>query len=274
MDNLRVLITGASSGIGRETALLLCREGFEVWGTSRRLDRLPRQARFHPLEMDLNQLTSIRSAFEQMQAEAGGIDVLINNAGESVLGPIERMPTDAVARQFETLVFGPIELVRLATPIMRGQGRGWIVNVTSLAAQLAVPYLGVYSAAKAALASASECLSIEVAGSGIRVVDVQPGDIATAMTPAILSKAELGDFGAAVDHMRELTEHAMANAPAPIVVAHAIVNAIRAEQPPSLVVPGSFFQRRIATLGARLLPRRMVLSLLARYYGLEAAAAR
>src|ERR1700722_17371105 len=175
----KVFLTGASSGIGLETAKLLTQHGCEVWGTSRDVSRLPTLPRFHPVPMDLASFDSIRDGFASALQEAGAFDALINNAGDGVFGPLETVPVEMVREQFQILVDAPLELIRLALPKMRERGRGLILNVTSLAAQFPIPFMAPYSAAKAALSLFTQSLRIELSNTSIQVVELRPGDINT-----------------------------------------------------------------------------------------------
>ncbi len=265
-----VLITGASTGIGLVTAMLLTAKGWEVWGTSRTAARLPRVPHFHPVQMDLGQPDSIRQGFEEALREAGGFDVLINNAGAGVFGPLTALPAELVREQFAVLVDGPLELVRLALPSMRERGRGTIINITSLAAQFPIPFMAPYSAAKAALGSFTQSLRLELAHTPIRVVEIRPGDIRTQFHEATKRIAA----GADEQQQRAMTAvwetqlRDMAVAPPPVCVAGAVLRAINAANPPPLVVVGGFFQARLAPFGARLLPPRLLEWLSRRYFGM------
>jgi NAD(P)-dependent dehydrogenase (short-subunit alcohol dehydrogenase family) len=263
--NPRVLLTGASRGIGRATAELLVGEGWEVWGTARDKGRLPALRSFHPLEMDLRDAGSIDSAFRAAIAQAGEFDALINNAGEGVFGPIEQMPGEAMRQQFEAHFFGPLELTRRILPGMRRRGRGVIINVTSLAARFPIPFLGGYSAAKAALSSFSASLALELAGSGVRIVDLQPGDIRTDFDGA-MRRIEPGDYAAATARVAEVLARACREAPPPALVARAIQQELTRPTPRRTV--GGFLQTKAAPLAGRVLPWRVVLWGLRRYFGL------
>ena len=151
-----VFLTGASSGIGLAIAKLLVAQGHEVWGTSRNLERLPKVPQFHPVRLDLSDPHSVEKAFNTALADAVHFDVLINNAGSGHFGPAENLSEKEIATQFQILVFGQMQLMQLALGIMQARGEGFIINVTSLAGRLPVPFMAAYNAAKAALASFTE----------------------------------------------------------------------------------------------------------------------
>ena len=261
-----VFLTGASSGIGLAVARDLAARGFEVWGTARAISRLPELSNFHPVEMDLAEIDSVRAAFPRDVP----FDVLINNAGAGLSGPLESLSADAVAAQFQLLVYAPLELIRLALPGLRARGGGAIINVTSLAAVLPIPFMAPYSAAKAALSAFTEALRVELSNTAIRVVEMRPGDINTAFHKAT---QRIGT-GANPEEQRrvraawETQLRNMAAAPPPDAVARAIGRLINDPNPPAVVTVGGFFQARVAPWGARLLPPRLLEWGLRRYYGI------
>src|SRR4029077_17695809 len=130
-----------SSGIGLATANALSGQGHEVWGTSRNGNHVPKMPRLHPIELDLANPSSIDDAFNSALVEAGHFDVIINNAGSGHFGPAEFLSTETLASQFEILVFRPIRIMQLALPYMRRQQHGLIINVTSLASRLPLPFM-------------------------------------------------------------------------------------------------------------------------------------
>jgi len=266
----KVLITGASAGIGLATAQRLVAEGWRVWGTSRDVFRLPVLEGFHPLRMDLGRPDSIRQGFQQALGEAGVFEALVNNAGAGVFGPLEAMPVDLVREQFAELVEGPLELARLFLRSMPEGGRGTMINVTSLAAQFPIPFMAPYSAAKAALSAVTQSLRLEQAGTRVRVVEVRPGDIRTRFHDATKRVGAAADDGQrrALEAVWEKQLRDMAGAPPPERVAAAIARALSTENPPPLVVVGGFFQARLAPLGARFLPPRLLEGLSRRHFGL------
>ena len=273
MNSRTIFLTGASTGIGLETARLLTSRGFEVWGTSRDSSRLPQLPGFHPVQMDLLRPDSIRAGFATAQKEAGAFNVLINNAGAATFGPLDVTSAELVREQFQLLVDAPLELIRLALPHMRERQRGTIINVTSLAALLPVPFMAPYSAAKAALSLATQGLRIELANTPIRIVEIRPGDINTAFHKATKKVAADSSI-----HKSQITDHNriaaawetqarnMAAAPPAARVANAILRVIENPRPPAVVTVGGFFQARIAPLAARFLPPRLLEFGLRQYY--------
>jgi NAD(P)-dependent dehydrogenase (short-subunit alcohol dehydrogenase family) len=265
----RVFITGASSGIGLATANLIVAQGHEVWGTSRNLERIPKMPRWHAVRLDLTDPLSIEEAFNAALAEAGYFDVLINNAGAGHFGPAELLPPETIASQFQVLVFGQIQLMELALRHMQARGEGLIINVTSLASRLPVPFMAAYNAAKAALASFTMSIQLELGNSRVHIVDLQPGDIRTEFNQGV-SKSAPGDqrHDEKVDRTWEVVERNMKKAPTPDLVARHVLKLINADRPPPRVTVGDLFQSKIAPLIFRFLPQRVRLWGLKRYYGI------
>jgi NAD(P)-dependent dehydrogenase (short-subunit alcohol dehydrogenase family) len=264
----RVFLTGASSGIGLATAKLLAERGDEVWGTSREIARLPQVPHLHPVRLDLGDLDSLGQSFDAALKEAGHFDVVINNAGSGHFGPGEFLTADAVRHQFQTVVFAHVELSRLAFAAMRAHGNGRIINITSLASRLPVPFMGAYNAAKAAMASFTMTLQLELEGSDIRLIDLQPGDICTEFND-VIAKTEMNDrYSARVEKTWRAVDRNMKAAPKPELVARSIAKLIDSANPPPRVTVGETFQSVIAPIIFRLLPQRMRIWGLKMYYGL------
>jgi NAD(P)-dependent dehydrogenase (short-subunit alcohol dehydrogenase family) len=171
----RVLITGCSTGFGRASAIELTKRGHEVVATARRVETLADLDVAATLALDVDEDSSVAAAVDA----AGAIDVLVNNAGFGLVGPIESVPIDDVRRMFETNVLGAARMIQAVMPAMRARGSGVIVNVTSLAGRATGPLGGYYAATKHALEAISECLHYEAAHFGIRVAIVEPGYFAT-----------------------------------------------------------------------------------------------
>src|SRR5256885_13634477 len=186
----KVFLTGASSGIGLAIAQSLIARGDEVWGTSRNLIRLEQVQGLHPVRLDLADSRSIDDAFKNALTQAGHFDVVINNAGGGHFGPAEHLSEHEIEKQFRILLFGHLQLMRLAMTAMRLRGNGLIINVTSLASRLPVPFMAAYNAAKAAMASFTMSIQLELPDANIRIVDLQPGDISTAFNDAIPKSVE------------------------------------------------------------------------------------
>jgi NAD(P)-dependent dehydrogenase (short-subunit alcohol dehydrogenase family) len=265
----RIFITGASSGIGLATAKLLAEGGDEVWGTSRDVARIPQLPRLHAVCLDLGDIVSLGESFKMALREAGHFDVVINNAGSGHFGPAESLSAEAIHAQFQTLVFAHIELCRLALASMRTHGGGRIINVTSLASRLPVPFMGAYNAAKAAMASFTMSLQLELDGSDIRVIDLQPGDISTEFNDAV-ARADGGDprYSARVERAWQVVNRNMKAAPKPDLVARQIAKLIDAANPPPRVTVGDAFQSIVAPFIFRFLPQRIRIWGLKKYYRL------
>ena len=267
----RIFITGASSGIGLLTARALCGRGHEVWGTSRTPASLPVIERFHPIALDLNEKGSVTGGFDKALAEAGHFDVLINNAGAGVFGPLEGFSDQEFNAQIETLLCGPLQLIRLALPGMRARRAGLLVNVSSLAADFPLPFMAPYSLCKAALSAMSEGLALELAHTDIRVVDVRPGDFATqfhASTRRIGGQLAQA-YAPNLERAWAAIERNMNRAPDPNEVADTLVKIIEGDICGPVVAVGDMFQARMAPLLTRLVPRAWVQWGLLAYYGLK-----
>src|SRR2546422_3937310 len=265
----RVFLTGASSGIGLATARLLVARRNEVWATSRNPERIPEMPRLHPTRLDLGDSRSVEEAFNLALAEAGHFDVLINNAGSGHFGPAENLSEKEIVNQFQILVFGHVQLMRLALHMMQVRGEGLIINITSLAGRLPVPFMAAYNAAKAAMASFTISVQLELPDSRVRVVDLQPGDICTDFNDAVI-KSELPDrrYQAKVAKSWDKAERNMKNAPKPDLVARHVLELINSDDPPPRITVGDAFQTRVAPLIFRFLPQRVKIWGLKRYYSI------
>ncbi|HEU0210237.1 MAG TPA: SDR family NAD(P)-dependent oxidoreductase [Candidatus Udaeobacter sp.] len=265
----KVFVTGASSGIGLAVGKLLVAQGHEVWGTSRSLERIPKMPQWHAVRLDLTDSDSIEEAFNAALAEAGYFDVLVNNAGAGHFGPAELLPPETITSQFQILVFGQIELMNLALRHMQARGEGLIINVTSLASRLPLPFMAAYNAAKAALASFTMSTQLELGDSRVHVVDLQPGNIRTEFNEGVV-KSVKGDlrYDTKAANTWEVAERTMKNAPPPDLVARQILKLINADRPPPRVTVGDVFESKIAPLIFRFLPQRVRIWGLKRHYGI------
>ena len=196
-------------------------------------------------------------------------DVLINNAGAGHFGPAELLPVETITSQFQILVFGQIQLMQLALRHMQARGDGLIINVTSLASRLPVPFMAAYNAAKAAMASFTMSTQLELGDSRVHVVDLQPADICTEFNQGVIKSTESNPrYDTKVARTWEITERNMKSAPPPDLVARSVLRLFSTVQPPPRVTVGDAFQSKIAPLIFRFLPQRVRLWGLKRYYDL------
>jgi short-subunit dehydrogenase len=235
------LVTGASSGIGAATARRLAALGFTVYGTARRVDRLQGLAAdgVRVLAMDVADDGSRRAGIETIMAEAGRIDVLVNNAGYGSYGAVEDVSAEEARAQFEVNVFAAAELIRLLLPQMRDRRSGTIVNISSMGGRIYTPFGGWYHATKFALEALSDCLRMELAPFGVRVVLVEPGAIRTEWGEIAADRLREASAGGAYEAWTERTAANLAAgsrartvlASPPTVVADAVATAVTARRP-------------------------------------------
>ncbi|MFG2825434.1 SDR family oxidoreductase [Kitasatospora sp. NPDC048365] len=203
----RWLVTGCSSGLGRALAAEAARAGDEVVATARKpasLEELVRAwpDRITPVALDVRDEAQCEEAVRIAADRLGGIDVLVNNAGNGIVGAVEEVSDNELRDQLETLVVGPWRLARLVLPVMRAQGAGHIVNVSSLAGRMAFPGLSAYVTGKYALEGMSQALAAEAGPFGIRVTVLEPGGYATHYgTSATEAAGRLPVYDEAVDQM-------------------------------------------------------------------------
>lgn len=239
-----VLITGATSGIGRHAALHLARAGFQVFASGRsqtELQRLAEEAagmRLTTLSLDVTDPASIRAAAAAIDAATGGagIDALVNNAGFGVACPSEQLSNEDLRAQFETNVFGLMAVTRAFLPRMRARGCGRIINVSSIGGRITLPFFGGYNATKYAVESLSDALRVELRPFGVHIILLEPGVIGTNFTPRSAQGASPyrspdSPYEPAMlvfDKMQALTERTAAR---PDVTSRAIERALRARRP-------------------------------------------
>jgi short-subunit dehydrogenase len=264
----KAFVTGASSGIGLAVAKLLVAQGYEVWGTSRNLERIQKLPRLHAVRLDLTDRLSIEEAFNAALADAGHFNVLINNAGAGHFDPAELLPMESIASQFQILVFGQIQLMQLALRHMLPRGEGLIINVTSLASRLPVPFMAAYNASKAALAAYTMSIQLELTDAHVHIVDLQPGDISTEFNQSVTQTTKTDRYDSKIAKTWETVERNMKEAPGPDLVAHHVLKVINTVRPPPRITVGNMFETKIAPLIFRFLPQRVRIWGLKRYYGI------
>lgn len=184
MAQQSILITGCSSGIGLSTALVLKQRGYRVFAAARKTADVEKLAArgLESVQLDVNDTPSMQTALDHILALTGGtLDALFNNAGYLQAGAIEDLTRNMERAQFETNVFGPMELIRLVLPIMRKQGHGRIIQNSSILGVITMPYYGAYNASKFALEGFSNTLRQELRGTNIYVSIINPGPIESAL---------------------------------------------------------------------------------------------
>ncbi|OGS12099.1 MAG: short-chain dehydrogenase/reductase [Elusimicrobia bacterium RIFOXYA2_FULL_58_8] len=238
MQDRIVLVTGASSGIGRAAAELLLRSGYTVYAAARRMDKLrelePLGAKI--LFLDVADEASAGNAVEAVLRAEGRIDVLVNNAGYGAHGAIEDVPMAEARRQFEVNLFGLARLTQLVLPAMRRRGCGRIINISSIAGKITTPLGGWYHASKHALEAYSDALRLETGQFGIKVVLIEPGPVKTEWdNTALVNLDKYSGSGVYGPLVRRLTGRFRAGyragAPGPEVVAAVILRALRSRCP-------------------------------------------
>jgi short-subunit dehydrogenase len=263
-----VLITGGSSGIGKSIGEFLNQKGFTVYGTSRNPEKVSGSV-FPLIALDVRNVESIQNAVNEVIVKSGRIDVVINNAGVGITGPIEEIPAEEIKNNFETNLFGPIEVMKAVLPQMRSQKSGLIINITSIAGYMGLPYRGIYSASKGALELITEALRMETKQFGIKITNVAPGDFATNIAagryhaPVIKGSAYEVPYG---NTLNEMNTHVDSGSN-PEEMAAAIYKIIQTPNPKVHYKVGAFMQKFSIVL-KRALPDKVYEKMLMNHYKL------
>lgn len=273
MTSSRVaLVTGGSSGIGEEAARRLSRAGFEVYAVARRVDRLAALEKdgVRVFGMDVTDEESMTSGIERILGATGRIDVLVNNAGYGSYGAVEDVPIDEARRQFEVNLFGLARLTQLVTPVMRRNGGGRIINISSIGAVIYEPFGAWYHATKFAVEGFSDSLRVELAAFGIDVVIVRPAGIVTEWNTIARDGLRETSRGGPYEQMADRAVRTLESvdnrlmSSGPKVVARTIVKAATASRPRSRYASGK--GARMVPAVRRLLPDRAFDGILRRAY--------
>ena len=263
MEQKICVITGGSSGIGLCTALEMKAKGYEVFDISRRREGA---AGINHISVDVTDEKRINEAVSYIIDKAGRIDVLINNAGFGISGAVEFTETADARKQFDVNFFGMVNMNRAVIPFMRRAGGGRIVNISSVAAPIAIPFQAYYSAAKAAINSYTMALINEVRPYGISVCAVQPGDICTGFTGA-REKSYAGDeiYSGRISGSVAVMEHDEQNGMKPETAAHLIATVASAKKVRPVYTIG--FKYRLFCALVKILPEGLVSYIVGRIYG-------
>ena len=260
--NKVIIITGGTSGIGLNTARLLTEQGCRVYEFSRREEGTA--AAIH-IVADVTDEQQVNHAVQEVLEHEGHIDVVINNAGFGISGAIEYTDTEEAKRQFDVNFFGMVRVNRAMLPIMHKQGYGRIINMSSVAAPIAIPFQAYYSASKAAVKTYSLALHSEVKPYGIEVCCIMPGDISTGFTAARRKNPE-GDeiYGGRISRSVAVMEHdEMTGIPAEKAGAFVADKAIRKKIPVLCTLGGKY---KLFVFLTRLLPTRILTDLVGKIY--------
>ena len=263
-----VLITGGSSGIGKSIGEFLFQKGCIVYGTSRSPERYP-DSKIKLVTLDVADVTSIELAVKMVVEAEGKLDVLINNAGAGITGPIEEIPNEEIKRNFETNLFGPINVIKAVLPQMRHQNSGLIINITSIAGYMGLPYRGIYSASKGALELITEAFRMEIKDFNIHMTNVAPGDFATNIAagryhaPVIKGSPYETAYGSVLKAIDDDVD----SGNDPIMVSNMIYKIINTSQPKIHYKVGAFMQKFSIVL-KRILPDKVYENLLLKHYKL------
>lgn len=269
-SNKVILVTGASAGIGAAIATRLSGAGHTVFGTSRKPDAAPPGPSVQMLAMDVRREESVAQAVAALLTRAGRIDVLVNNAGFGIAASVEDTRPNDMQRQMDTNFLGPLRVCQAVLPAMRAQGAGRIIQVSSLAARIGIPFQGAYSASKAALEGMSEALSMEVKPFGIDVVMIQPGDTKSNFTASRewTENAKVSAvYGARAKHAIAVMEKSEQAGPPADKVARIVERAVNAAKPKLRYASASTMES-LALFLQGVLPGRMFEGVIASNYTL------
>jgi len=271
-----VFVTGASSGIGREIARAFMDEGYRVYGTTRKelpesgeqLEKSKKSSGFiKMLRLDVCDEESVKKAVNYVNQKEGRIDILVNNAGFGIAGSIEDTSTEEALEQFNTNFFGVHRMCRQVIPIMRKNGGGLIINISSVAAQFSIPFQAMYSASKYAVEALSEALRIETGPFGIRVAVVEPGDTRTGFTQNRQYVKASDENSVYFDTFKKSVEKMVkdeTNGPGPGKIARTVLKIAARKNPPVRVTVGTDY--KVIVQLKRFLPMRFVQYMISKMY--------
>lgn len=261
-----VLITGGSSGIGKSVGEFLQDKGYKVYGTSRNPKNYP-NSKFPIVALDVTKPETISTCITEVLKQENRIDVLINNAGAGITGPIEEIPDAEIKRNFETNFFGPINVIKATLPTMRAQNSGLIINITSIAGYMGLPFRGVYSASKGALEIITEAFRMELKDFNIEMTNVAPGDFATNIAAGRYHAPVLEDspYKEKYGHSLKTMDEHVDEGGDPKEMAEAIHKVIETKSPKIHYKVGAFMQKFSIVL-KRVLPDKVYERVLMKHY--------
>jgi short-subunit dehydrogenase len=265
-----ILLTGISSGFGKETASLLVQAGHTVYGTVRRMVEV--DPKVNVLLMDLTDGNSIANVVESVLRKEGRIDVLINNAGMHTGGPIETLPFETIKLQMHTNFLGLIQLTQAVLPVMRKQGGGTIVNFGSIGGLMGLPYQGIYSAGKFAIEGFSEALRMEVKEFKIKVVVFNPGDFHTSNSANrrgfLAPTGDTDPYRIQFAKTLSIIEKDESKGWDPQILAKKLVRIVECKNPAQRYIIASL-EQKLAVVLKNILPGKLFSKILSDHYGLK-----
>ncbi len=263
-----VLITGGSSGLGKSIGEYLTEKGYQVYGTSRSPEKYKNTA-FPIVKLDVTDPESIQNCVQELLEKTQRIDILINNAGVGITGPMEEIPMREMKNNFETNVFGPIGMINAVLPTMRSQQTGLIINMTSIAGYMGLPFRGVYSASKGALELITEAYRMELKPFKVHMTNIAPGDFATNIAsgryhaPLQQNSPYHNSYGATL----ALMDNHVDDGKDPKILAQVVYQIIQTKHPKIHYKVGAFLQKFSIVL-KRILPDHWFERLLMSFYKL------
>jgi NADP-dependent 3-hydroxy acid dehydrogenase YdfG len=263
-----VLITGASSGLGQAVSEFLVQKNYTVYGTSRN-PKFPTKNGVIFKALDVTNSESISKCIEEIISEAGKIDILVNNAGVGITGPLEEIAVDKAKTHFDTNFFGTLNVINSVLPYMRAERQGFIINITSIAAHMGLPYRGLYSASKAALAKVTEAYRMELKEFNIKMVNLAPGDFATNIAqgryhaPLKEDSPYYHNYKMSLD----LMDADVDKGENPVKLAKSVYSIINTSSPKVNYTSGAFLQCFSVTL-KHILPQKLFEKILLKHYKL------
>ncbi len=268
-NSMVILITGGSSGIGKSIGAYLTEKGYIVYGTSRNPERFTNFQPFELLQLDVADTKSIALAIQTIEKKHGRLDVLVNNAGAGITGPIEEIPEEEIRKNFTTNYFGPVNVTKAVLPLMRKQGGGLVINITSIAGYMGLPYRGIYSASKAALEITTEAWRMELKRFNIEMTNVAPGDFATNIAAGRYHAPVLDDspYEKPYGDILKLMDDHVDSGNDPLEMARAVFRIITTKNPRVRYKVGAFMQKFSIVL-KRILPGKVYEKLLMNHYKL------
>lgn len=262
-----ILITGGSSGIGKSIGDFLTQKGYIVYGTSRNPKNYT-NSNFNLVALDVNNTATIKKAVQTVIDAEGRLDVLVNNAGVGITGAIEEIPAEQIQHNFNTNFFGPINVIKAVLPQMRKQQSGLVINITSIAGYMGLPYRGIYSASKGALEILTEAFRMETKDFGVKFTNIAPGDFATNIAAGRYHAPVLKDspYTKYPNVLKDIDED-VSSSGSPIAVAKKVHEVINTKNPKIHYKVGAFMQKFSIVLKF-LLPDKIYEKLLLNHYKL------